>query len=313
MSVDSVSSIPTDEIKPKDKASKKCAPAIKFDHGSCINLPVLVEMAKAYNKVNDNQIQLHDRMETFNPKKYKKFLLREIKNRFENVCTTQLCWTEQDFVNKMNKLMKEELLKYTFRPEGPKGKFEWLNTLHLNEVMEQYEKQYKDFKFLGAVPMDFNDLPSLGIKSLNLKELYNNGIKRIGVIFNLDEHWQNGSHWVAGFSDLKEGKSFFYDSYGIAPDKPARELLRRFAKFSEEEFGVRADARHNKTRHQYGNSECGMYSMNFILQLLEGKDFDEICNSKIPDKQVNNLRPIFFNNVEFDENGNIIKDNKDNN
>ena len=296
---DSVSSVNTEDIMPNDKASVKCAPAIKFSSGSCIDLPILVEMANAYNKVNDNTIKLHQRLETLNPKKYKKYLLKEMKVRYDNVCDSQLCWTQQDFIKKMNKMMKDELLKYTFRPEGPKGKFEWLNTTHLNEVMEQYEKKYSDFKFLGAVPMDFDKLPVLGIKDLDLKDLYNKGIKKLGVIFNLDEHWQSGSHWVAGFSDLEKGKSFFYDSYGVAPDKRARELLRRFAKFSQDQFKVRADSRHNKTRHQFGNSECGMYSLNFILELLDGKEFDDICNTKIPDKQVNNLRPVFFHNVEF--------------
>jgi hypothetical protein len=296
-----ITSISTDDIMPTDKPSMKCAPAIKFTNGSCIDLPILVEMANAYNKVNDNQIKLHQRLETLNPKKYKKYLLKEIKDRYDNVCDTQLCWTQQDFINKMNKMMKDELLKYTFRPEGPKGKFEWLNTTHLNEVMEQYEKKYKDFKFLGAVPMDFDKLPALGIKELDLKKIYESGIKKLGIIFNLDEHWQSGSHWVAGFADLERGKSFFYDSYGVAPDRRARELLRRFAKFSENEFNIRADSQHNKTRHQYGNSECGMYSLNFILELLDGKEFDEICNRKILDKEVNNLRPIFFHNVEFKE------------
>lgn len=304
---DSVSSVNTEDIMPNDKASVKCAPAIKFSSGSCIDLPILVEMANAYNKVNDNTIKLHQRLETLNPKKYKKYLLKEIKVRYDNVCDSQLCWTQQDFIKKMNKMMKDELLKYTFRPEGPKGKFEWLNTTHLNEVMEQYEKKYSDFKFLGAVPMDFDKLPVLGIKDLDLKDLYNKGIKKLGVIFNLDEHWQSGSHWVAGFSDLEKGKSFFYDSYGVAPDKRARELLRRFAKFSQDQFKVRADSRHNKTRHQFGNSECGMYSLNFILELLDGKEFDDICNTKIPDKQVNNLRPVFFHNVEFKD-----KDKNDN-
>jgi hypothetical protein len=294
---DTISSVSTERILPDDKASLKCAPTISFSGGSCIDLPVLVEMAKAYNKVNDNQIKLHDRLETLNPKKYKKYLLKEMKDRFDNVCNSQLCWTQQDFIKKMNKMMKDELLKYTFRPEGPKGKFEWLNTTHLNEVMEQYEKKYNDFKFLGAVPMDFNDLPSLGIKNINLESLYNNGIKKLGIIFNLDEHWQSGSHWVAGFADLENGKSFFYDSYGVAPDKRARELLRKFAKFSEDNFGIRADSKHNKKRHQYGNSECGMYSLNFILELLDGKDFDEVCSKAIPDKQVNELRKLFFHNT----------------
>jgi hypothetical protein len=299
--VDSISivSIDTDEVAPKDKGSTKCAPHIKFDKGSCIELPILVEMAKAYNKVNDKQIKLHDRLETLNPPKYKKYLLNEMKKRYDNLCKTQICWTQQDFIKKMNKMMKEELLKYTFRPEGPKGKFEWLNTTHLNEVMEQYEKVHKDFKFLGAVPMDFDKLPSLGIKGLDLKKLYNDGIKKIGVIFNLDEHWQSGSHWVSAYTNLENGESYFSDSYGIAPDKRVRELLRRFGKFSEENLNIKAIAKHNKTRHQRGNSECGMYSLNFILELLNGKSFDELEQDAIPDKRVNELRPIFFYNVEF--------------
>ena len=299
MESEKISSVNTDEVAPKDKNSKKCAPSNKFSSGSCIDLPILIEMIRAYNKVNDDKIKLHDRLETLNPKKYKKYLLKNIKKRYDNVCQTQLCWTQQDFVDKMSNLMKEELLKYTFRPEGPTGKFEWLNTTHLNEVMEQYEKVHDDFKFLGAVPMDFNELPVLGIKDLDLEETYNNGKKKIGIIFNLDNHNESGSHWVAGYADLEKGKSYFYDSYGIAPDKRARELLRRFAKFSEDKLNLKADSKHNKLRHQFGNSECGMYSLNIILELLDGKNFDELCNNKILDDKVNKLRPIFFNNVNF--------------
>lgn len=294
-----VSSVSTDKIMPKDKPSKTCAPGIKFMSGSCIDLPILVEMANAYNTVNDDKIKLHSRLETLNPKKYKKYLLRQIKKRYDNVCKTQLCWTKQDFIDQMNDKMKDELLKYTFRPNGPKGKFEWLNTTHLNEVMQQYEKIHSDFKFLGAVPMDFDNLPPLGIKNLNFKELYDKGIKKLGIIFNLDEHWQNGSHWVAAFANLEKGETYYSDSYGIAPEPPIRALLRRIGKFCETELGKKASAIHNKTRHQYGDSECGMYSLNFVISLLEGTKFEELSNDKIPDDKVNKLRPIFFNNVEF--------------
>ena len=67
-------------------------------------------------------------------------LLKQFQDRYNNVCDTQYCWTQQDFIDKMNKLMRDELIKFTYRPQGPSGKFEWLNTTHLNEVMEQYEK-----------------------------------------------------------------------------------------------------------------------------------------------------------------------------
>lgn len=296
---ESVESIDTETIKPKDKNDYKCAPSIKFDSGSCIDLPILIEMAKAYNETNTTKIKLHPKLQTLNPKKYKKYLLKEFNKRYNNVCTTQFCWTQQDFVDKMNGIIREELTKFTYRPQGPTGKFEWLNTTHLNDVMEQYEKVHTDFKFLGAVPMDFDSLPVLGIKDLNLDDLTNKGITKLGIIFNLDEHWQGGSHWVAGYSDLKNGKAYFFDSYGVAPDERARKLLRKFAKYSEEKIKTKVESVHNQTRHQYGNSECGMYSLNFILELLEGKTFNDICDKKIPDTKVNQLRPIFFYNVNF--------------
>jgi hypothetical protein len=305
-----ISSVDTPDVEPKDKGSKKCAPSIEFATGSCIDLPILVEMARAYNKVNNKQIKLHDRLETLNPKKYKKYLLKKIKDRYEHVCDTQLCWTKQDFVDKMDKMMQEELLKYTFRPEGPNGKFEWLNTTQLNDVMNQYEKVHPDFSFLGAVPMDFDKLPELGISNLDLEKEYKEGKKRYGIIFNLDEHWESGSHWVAAFIDLEKGINIFNDSYGIAPTPEVRKLLRRFSKFSEDKLGIRAEATHNKTKHQQGGSECGMYSLNFIISLLEGKPLDNLTETRIPDAHVNKLRPIFFHNVEFDNNGKILPQGK---
>ena len=32
---------------------------------------------------------------------------------------------------------------------------------------------------------------------------------------------------------------------------------------------------YNRNRHQFKNSECGVYSINFILRLLEGESFED--------------------------------------
>ena len=77
------------------------------------------------------------------------------------------------------RINKEEIEKYTFRPIAPEGKFEWLNTLNIDDVMKQYEKKYSDFEFLGTVPMDFDDLPVLGIKDHD----FNKSIKNELMIF----------------------------------------------------------------------------------------------------------------------------------
>ena len=52
--------------------------------------------------------------------------------------------------------------------------------------------------------------------------------------------------------------------------------------------------KYNKKRHQFKNSECGVYSINFIENMLEGKTFNQYCNSNIPDDKMNKLRKKYY-------------------
>lgn len=277
----------------------RCAPSISFSNKSCIKLNILIDMVKAYNEEHQNdQIKLYPNFETLNPSKYKRYLLKQVNIKLSDKCTSQKCWTEQDFIENMKDKSKEELIKYTFRPEGPEGKFEWLNTINIDEVMKQYEKKYNDFKFLGALPIDFNDLPFLGIRNLNLNDLIKNNKTKIGVIFNLDRHDESGSHWVALYCDLLKGLIYFYDSYGIPPKKEIRSFMRKLYSVCENTINLKnIISDHNKIRHQYENSECGVYSINFILRMLNGDSFEKICNDKTPDNVINKMRNIYFFNA----------------
>jgi len=281
-----------------DEKDQKCAPTTSFKDGSCITTPLLVKMAESYNDMfAKNKIKLYPNVETLNPGKYKRYLLKEFSNRLSDVCDNQRCWLKQDFINKMNGSIKTELTKMTFRPSGPEGQFTWLNTLDINKVMSQYEKKYKGFKFLGAVPIDFDDLESLGIKDLQYDKLINEGYDKLGIIFNLDEHYKSGSHWVASYADLKKGKVYYYDSYGIEPEKRIRKYMRRVTNAIKKKNNIsegKIDVRHNKVRQQFKNSECGVFSISFILRSLQGKTFDEIMNSGVHDDEINECRKVYF-------------------
>ena len=50
----------------------------------------------------------------------------------------------------------------------------------------------------------------------------------------------------------------------------------------------------NDKRHQFGGSECGMYSMYFILKRLSGDNMYNIAKKKITDNDMNKLRDIFY-------------------
>lgn len=300
---------------PKDE-DKKCAPSKSYTEGSCFTLESLTRMAEAWNK-NINEKKFKGNI--IEIKASKRHLVAELTDRLSDVCNDQICWLKQDFIKEIN---DQEAEAHTFRPEGPQGRFTWLNTTNINEIMEQYEKKYSNFKFYGAVPIDFDEISGYGIRNMDFDKLLRSGTSRIGFVFNFDEHWQSGSHWVAMFADLEKGQVYYFDSYGTRPKKRIRNLVNRISKwyYDRNVEGVKQSAdtdsmteasfmnpskpnyiekkvktiKFNQSRHQFKNSECGVYSVNFILRLLKGETFDYICDNITSDDEVNKCREEYF-------------------
>lgn len=287
---------------------KKCAPTKEYTDGSCFNLKSLKKIANAYNNdigKNSNKI--------INLELSKSELVSEISKRISECGINQLCWLDVDFVKNTR---DNEILKNTFRPKGPQGRFKWLSTTDINQVIKQYEEKYKDFKFFGAVPIDFEELEFLGLHNLDFNELVDSGITRIGMVINLDESWKSGSHWVALYADLDKYQIYYYDSYGIRPKLRIRKFIKKISKWcyekkinkefdlDENDFDIMDDTkkfydkvidiRYNKMQHQRGGSECGVYSVNFILRLLKGETFSDINKTRLDDNVVNECRKTYF-------------------
>jgi len=301
-------------FKPQNE-DLKCAPSKKYSDKSCFTLESLIRMAQAYNnKINEKKFK----GKLIDIKNEKKHLVLELTDRLKDICDDQICWLKQDFIKEINDLDAQE---NTFRPQGPQGRFTWLNTTNIDQIMSQYEEKYKDFKFFGAIPIDFDEIPHYNIRKLNFDNLINkDGKTKIGFVFNFDEHWQSGSHWVSMFADLKKGQIYYFDSYGTRPKKRIRNLVNRIAKWyytrnimnsksdtesmTEKSFMnpenpnyIEKKLKHikfNMSRHQFKNSECGVYSVNFILRLLKGETFEYICDNITSDDEVNQCREVYF-------------------
>ncbi|CAH6421473.1 Ulp1 protease [uncultured virus] len=294
--INNIPDIPSSEIKPRDKKDYRCAPSQEFSNGSCISLILLIEMAKAYNQTdNQKPIKLSKTLETLNPKKYKKYLIKEFSNRLDKVCDDQRCWVKQDFIEKINKKYREALKKDTFRPAGPEGRFDWLSTFNINDVMGQYEYKYNNFKFLGAVPIDFDELPTLGISNLDFNDLIKKGKTKIGIVFNLDEHYKSGTHWISLYACLDSGCCYFFDSFGIEPNKRIRKFMRKIANFIQNDLKKKPNVDYNRVRHQKDGYSCGVYSVSFIIKMLEGRKFEDIIIDKnFDDALMLKNREVFF-------------------
>lgn len=288
----------------------KCAPLKNYENGSCISLDLLLEMAIAYNKSVENNadkkpILLDCTVHILAPSLYKQYLLSKF-NRIFSRCKTQRCWVEQEIFKQIDKKKFWDLTQNTFRPDGPQGKFEWLNTLDINKVMKQYEHKNKEFKFLGAVPIDAADMGYYGFTYEHIHDLYKEGKYKIGVIYNLDRHDQSGSHWVALYGDLKKNEIYFSDSVGSSPKPEISAYMKILAKcccgINKKKSIDDITIKYNKQRHQQGNSECGVYSLNFIIRLLKGESFDDITKDRLTDSDVNTCRTVYFYNAPKDIN-----------
>lgn len=263
-----------------------CAPG-KNGSFTCYTKEQLIKMAKSINEHNNNKkIKVTNRT--------KKELWEDIKTQFSKECTYEWCWLDSPVIKKIN---DRDLHHFTFLPKRPaswkSNRNVWLTTTDIEKVMAQYEKLYKDFMFFGPVPVDCPGEFYCELSNLDIKKMNKNGINKIGVVFNLDKHNEPGSHWVALFTDKNKKLIQYYDSVSSAPPRLIKNFMKELqAKYLEE--GTKMKIETNRNKHQYGGSECGVYSMNFIIECLKGKTMKDFQNKKISDFSVNILRDYLY-------------------
>lgn len=298
MSTNTEQSVVPSEKDATPNGADVCAPGSTYSGASCIPTDVLESMIEEYNNVHDEKIDVKpfQTLKQMSPVSYKTMLVKALRHKLKHYCNDQVCWASLPFFEKMkNKKHWEILHKYTFKPSGPKNSDEWLNTIHINEIFSQYERVYKDFKFFGALPLDFDDLPYLKIKTINFEQLVKDGITKIGFIFNMDKHDMPGSHWVALYSNLSKNEVDYVDSVGDAPPIEIKRLMKRICLFCKNHNNdIPLSVYVNKTKHQKGNTECGVYSCSFILRLLGGESFQNIMATPIPDSEIKKCRFKYF-------------------
>ena len=275
--------------KKKQKTKKICSPGSSELSFSCFSKKSLIKIAKSWNKkYPKKKIKINN--------KTPKQIWLQIDKKLKHICNNEICWTKQDF-------LKSNEFKKSFKPPQPrswlKNKYEWLSTLDIENVIKQYEIKYPNFRFIGAVPIDFDSTYRLGqcivneLCKINLKNMIDSKIFQIGIVFNLDKHNQEGSHWVSMFIDLDKNGIYYFDSYGSKEPKEVKKLANRLLEQSEK-MGKNMEYRVNNIRHQFKNSECGVYCIDFIVSMLQGEQFDSYIKNIEKDNEMNQKRNIYF-------------------
>jgi hypothetical protein len=285
--------------KKKRKTRKlkiKCAP--KNDSET---LPYTCYTAKGLHKMKNIWNKKHpDRKITSNRPRN---IWRSLQYALSKSCNKESCWLKQKFIKEKIDIETKE---YTFAPEAPKewkeNPNEWLTSIDILEVMKQYERTYKCFDFIGPSPIDYDKHVAYGecvweeLCEFSLAKQLKEGKTKIGIIFNLDPHHKPGSHWVAMFINTRKREIYYLDSYG---EKIPRQIDKFANKVKKQSLNIGNNKEYklliNKRRHQFSESECGMYSLYFIIQMLKGTTFKKFTSKRIRDKYMIKLRKIYFN------------------
>jgi len=231
-----------------------------------------------------------------------KTIWENLRYIFKNTCKKESCWLRHKFFNEDISI---DIKKNTFAPKAPeewKNKpDEWLSSIEIMEVMKQYENTYKCFEFIGPSPIDYDKHLSYGecvweeLCKFSLKENIEKKKYKVGIIFNLDKHDKSGSHWVALFINIKKKQIYYLDSYG---EKIPRQINKFSNKVKKQANALNIgpfELHISKRRHQFSDSECGMYSLYFIIQMLKTDNFKKFTEKRIKDNYMKKLRKIYFN------------------
>ena len=277
-----------------------CSPKNKLDGNkfSCYSNSALLELRNLWNnKYPNNRINLQQPQDIW----------KQLNINFKDTCNKESCWVKKTFIKDIhNGKISNRLINF-FAPEKPTSwnlnKNEWLSDKDINDVVTQYEDAYKCFQFLGPSPIDYceregNRYVSNEICKFSLKNMINQGKFKIGIIFNLDPHTKGGSHWVSLFINIKKKTIFYFNSTGetIEPQisQFVENVIQQGLKLSPQ-IKFTYDENY-PLAHQYKNTECGVYSLYFILSMLKDKHSPTFFKShRITDEQIEKYINIYFN------------------
>lgn len=281
-------------------------------HTTCLPKEKILEIKDLWNRRHP-----HNRIEAIEPT----LVWEKIKHQFPK-CDNDLCVLNQPALSAAKKttiVSKEatggteqvDVTEY-YAPKMPvewkKNPTEWLSNIEMTEKMKPYEKAYPCFKFIGPTAIDFD-------KVLHDKQCVENDLchfqlatylegkhkkSKIGIIFNTDPHNKGGSHWISLFIDIPKKLIFFFDSAGDKAPTEVENFVKRVMEQGQSMVPPIAFTfdQNYPNEHQYSTTECGMYSLYFIINMLEDKLTPEFLKTKqIPDEMMIAFRKKYFNDV----------------
>ncbi len=204
------------------------------------------------------------------------------KLKADTNCESESCiYTHKDIISKLGKDTVKQILDTNFKPEGPYDSTKWLNNNNIDHVLRQNTIKYKKFYAIDYQMIDFaekgTELATINIISKLVK------FNTIGVVLNTDIANGKGKHWFAIFIDARSSPVTieFFNSSGNLPVHQVQTFLNKTKRDIIRSGRDASIIIVSPNEMQKSDTECGVFSLWFILERLDGKHVEEFKNEII--------------------------------
>lgn len=247
----------------------ECAPHIKMVHTNICSSSENIEKLKNW-------------LQTSGPPKK---IIEEAKAKTN--CNSESC-----LYKKVDVLSVDDL-EERFKKEGPWNSTAWLSNEDIDEnVLEQWTKKFPRFKHITFQMRDFESRKS-ELARLNWLELAKE-YDSLGCALNTDRTGGPGEHWTAFYVDFKNHTVEYFDSGGTTPLKEFSDFAINTADILSESGKKYTDEIVCKIEHQKENTECGVYTLYYILSRLHGVPFKAFEFKRVPDDMMVEFRKYLW-------------------
>lgn len=207
-------------------------------------------------------------------------------------CDGESCvLSHSDFKGTVGVDVAEYEKKLRMNPVGPHDSNDLLNNFNIDEVLKLYTRKYPNYHHIPFRMIDFKVTETNWFNSrkkdqtltfLNPKEHITDRSKDCcGVVLNTDYSNGRGKHWFCLFFDFRNINHITLEYFNSSGNMPPQEVhvylvaLKRkvYMEYPKSECTIETVS--NK-QIQYSETECGVYSLYYIISRLEGHSLEEI-------------------------------------
>jgi len=338
---------PNKRVKPNHHVGWKqlnCSPAVKGEtvsDTSCMVPPVLEKIKKEYNKDHPTQP-----ITSTQPAQIWQDLHTRLNECRDEKCWLKIVDDSNEQTRLKEKLFRPDQPKeWEKNPDEWLSNYDIFNVVKQYEDEYPDFKLLGPSAIDFDAVLETGTCVNKDICQFSLKEMMKKKKRNFGFCFNLDKHTGPGTHWVSLYlhipSSVQGGDTvntnnttktintikstvgepmdktdhpfiFYFDSAGNSVPKEVRTLMDRIAEDGKQMVPSISFRQYNNDGydHQKGNTECGMYSIFFIITMLIGNTpfhpeymtFQERIDmfigknkKKIDDTVVFDYRDLYFN------------------